>query len=1117
MTHRLVTPPRLVASALCCALGVSVVSGAAVVESKRSYNLPSGDAASTLNQFAGASGQQIIFMMDKVKGERTNAITGAYAAHEALDRMLAGTGLSAARDPATGAFVVSRKPQKRETGPVSDQQPKTTEPPAKPMYRKNIIRAVASWLAVAMSSGGATIAAEASATANAPIQNGSIIGSVSNRATRQNLSNAEVRVEGRPSLAYSDSTGSFSLGQLPPGTYAVTVSYPGLKSTREVVMVAPGKNTLIESVMTSDAYVLDAFTVSGEREGRAAALAAQRQTSGIKNMVAADEYQNVVSGNIGELLRNVSGVSVDYAGSDPRAIRVRGINPNLNTVTVDGNRFANAASGGRSRQFDIDQTSLQNYEMLEVTKAPTPDMEANSIGGNVNLVSKSAFSQKGQIIRFGLNFNVTSNNLDGLSATNRDVNGDGETNKIRPGGTFLYSNFFGVLGDEKNLGVVLTYNNFDTFTFAYRINKDLGRNALQPNAKLDDINYARISSWYLNDAPGRTHRKGYSLNLDYKLSPNTTAHLYTQANSSQLANRTRQFRWNANTYTADSGQANTTALQAPNNNVVLNVDFNDKSGNSFATNPGVKHVFGPLTINYDLFISQSTNHYRDLPYRYSGINMSIPNIGFTLTGREDAAAPAIRQTSGNSVFDLTNYGPMQLNSVARHATDEFAGWKFDVKREFGTVFPFSLKTGANGYDNFRAIDNPRRRWTYTGPSALYAQFLDSTNKPGTNVTKWDLPQAPWFSPQKITSYFNANPNLITEDKVFAIQQESGRSTQHERIAGAYFMGNIKLNKLTILAGVRREWTSGDGSGQRVTRAAGIGITDPVAQNLAIFAGRVRRSYDYSNNFGNLQFKYDLTNDIVVRLSGTESIGRPDLGNILPNLNVDSTNRTLSANNPNLKPQKAQNMDFSIEYYLPKSGVISAGVFRKNIRDYIAGRTIQVASGADNGFDGDYAGFAYNTAFNIGSATVRGYEVNLSRPFSGLPGWMSGLGGFANGTWIKTEGNYGGNTTSKEIQNFIPRTINAGLYYTRGTWNVSAKWNHRGSFWAYDSGGLKAYQTSWNTIDVAFSKRIWRNYEFTMDARNLFNERTSFFVQKETRYIRQDPLGASINLGLKAQF
>jgi|GEM_PF-1155739 len=172
MTHRLVTPPRLVASALCCALGVSVVSGAAAVESKRSYNLPSGDAATTLNQFAGASGQQIIFMMEKVKGERTNAVAGDYAARDALDRMLAGTGLSATRDPATGAFVVSRKrtaeaaPRTGEVGPVSDQQPKPRDKPMKKSLR-TLFTAVAGWLA-------ATSAADAQ-TATTPARDDAVV------------------------------------------------------------------------------------------------------------------------------------------------------------------------------------------------------------------------------------------------------------------------------------------------------------------------------------------------------------------------------------------------------------------------------------------------------------------------------------------------------------------------------------------------------------------------------------------------------------------------------------------------------------------------------------------------------------------------------------------------------------------------------------------------------------------------------------------------------------------------------------------------------------------------------------------------------------------------------
>ncbi len=167
MSHRLVTPPRLVATALCCAMSVSAVESAAAVEQKRSYHIPSGDAATTLNQFAGTYGQQIIFMMEKVKGERTNAVAGDYAAHDALDRMLAGTGLSATRDPATGALVVSRKrtaeskPRTGEVGPASDPQPKPT-PKTQPMKSiRTLVAAVAGWLAVSSHVEAQTTAAPA--------------------------------------------------------------------------------------------------------------------------------------------------------------------------------------------------------------------------------------------------------------------------------------------------------------------------------------------------------------------------------------------------------------------------------------------------------------------------------------------------------------------------------------------------------------------------------------------------------------------------------------------------------------------------------------------------------------------------------------------------------------------------------------------------------------------------------------------------------------------------------------------------------------------------------------------------------------------------------------------
>ncbi len=149
MSQRLATTPHLLVSAFCCA--ITAAGAAEQADAKRSFNVPRGDAATTLSQFAGASGRQIIFMMDKVRGEQTNAINGEFAPREALERMLAGTALVALQDHATGAFVIQRMPAPTRRAPAQPEtKPKTAEELPKPMKRKNLAAVFAGWLALAV-------------------------------------------------------------------------------------------------------------------------------------------------------------------------------------------------------------------------------------------------------------------------------------------------------------------------------------------------------------------------------------------------------------------------------------------------------------------------------------------------------------------------------------------------------------------------------------------------------------------------------------------------------------------------------------------------------------------------------------------------------------------------------------------------------------------------------------------------------------------------------------------------------------------------------------------------------------------------------------------------------
>jgi hypothetical protein len=216
-------------------------------------------------------------------------------------------------------------------------------------------------------------------------------GQVSNAATRAYLEGATVTLEGTSRTVVTDREGRYMLGDLGGSQAVLVVSFTGLDSQRLVVPFS-GPHTVRDVALTAEVYQLEKFTVAGEREGTAKAETLQRQAPNVKAIVSSDTFGNVADGNVGDLLQRVVGLTADYNGMDVRQVSIRGVSSALNSVTMDGQHLATSQSAGTGRQFEFEQASLGNIETIEVTKAPTPDMDGASIGGSVNLVTKSAFA-----------------------------------------------------------------------------------------------------------------------------------------------------------------------------------------------------------------------------------------------------------------------------------------------------------------------------------------------------------------------------------------------------------------------------------------------------------------------------------------------------------------------------------------------------------------------------------------------------------------------------------------------------------------------------------------------------------------------------------------------------
>jgi iron complex outermembrane receptor protein len=1003
---------------------------------------------------------------------------------------------------------------------------------------------------------------------------GTISGRVFNQGTKAYLSGAQVRVaDGVP--VFTDETGYFEIAA-PAGAAKLTASYAGLDAATLEVVVTAGQRATRDVGLTSAEYgksevvTLNAFVVATEKEGRAAALTQQRRADNIVNVISADEFPNVAGGSIGEFLRNVPGVVIDYSNADPRSIRVRGFDPNLNSVTVDGMRAANAASGNTNRQFEIDQISLQNVESIEVTKSNRPDQDADSGGGSVNMVSKSAFKLSGRRISYTAMINGNSQDWSPLHKTPGPNEGKNESYKWYPGYSLTYMNSF----LHNTVGVVATANDY---TF-YSAQPNFGMNWTATPAAfgLDarDPRGAYPATVFANVGANYTRRKSLSLNLDYRLGVNTTLYLNSQINTSYIRAWGRGITFNlpAPSTTATSTSVNVLAPGFNDRSVTSVGDINgttvtslnsasgsfaqmssgdllNKKGVGTTFSGGIKHTVGAWKLDASGGISQSTNHYHlgapgEEGETFGRADFYLRGISFRADMPPGTHMTGITQLAGPSYLDLGNYvsssrvtnlttntvmGSFTTASTREvNATDRFYTGKVNARRDFAQMrWPFWVQSGLSWREQRRNIDvNTRRRWFYVGPdgvagtaddTANLGQFIDTNFYRRPYGYQYPLP-----SLTKITDFYRANPKAFQEDAYFRIQT-LGQNLRAitEKVSAAYVEGNVRIGRFSMLAGLRGEDTSDFGSGPVTDNKAAAGITDRVQQAVAIFTSRrASAKSGYHNWFPAVHAKYDVTTDLLVRASFTQSIGRQNFGNIIPGVTVsNATLPVVQVNNPALLPQLYSNYDVSIEYYLKPVGVLSVGGFRKNIRNYTRSFDETIVAGVDYGAGintDDYVGGTLRRNLNVGDAYVRGIELNYSQHLANYAAWLRGVSIFANLTKLESQGNYGALTQSVlPLDNFIPRTFNTGVTYTRGAFTGSAKFNYKSPYPTSASAGSYNYERG--TIDLAASWQFRRELVFFAEVKNVTNEPRDSYRVLTSRVTAYATDGAIFNFGLKGTF
>ena len=308
-------------------------------------------------------------------------------------------------------------------------------------------------------------------------------------------------------VAYTDLNGYFTLLNIEEGTVTVNTSFIGYNETSQEVAVETGK-TVTMSITMNPGVDLKEIVITSQLKGQAKALNSQLRRNNISNIIAADQIGRFPDANIGDALKRIPGINVQYDQGEARFGNIRGTAPQLNAVTINGERIPSAEAEIRSIQLDLIPSDM--IQTVEVSKAVTPDMDADAIGGSVNLVTRAAPSAQRISGTLGGGYN--------LLAEEPTYNG-----------SLIYGNRFA----NDKFGVIVSASYFNNNLGSDNIEGEWTYDDDNDNGKFDDGENSypeeiQVRQYYLQRI-----RQSYSASLDYKINPNHTIFfkgIYNQRN-----------------------------------------------------------------------------------------------------------------------------------------------------------------------------------------------------------------------------------------------------------------------------------------------------------------------------------------------------------------------------------------------------------------------------------------------------------------------------------------------------------------------------------------------------------------------------------------------------------
>ncbi|TRX51178.1 TonB-dependent receptor [Fulvivirga sp. M361] len=890
----------------------------------------------------------------------------------------------------------------------------------------------------------------------------------------------------------TDYNGEFTLKSTLGGTITIHVSFIGFASKSLEVEVNQSEIVLPNIELNADIASLEAVVVLGSLEGQQRALNQQRTADNIKNIVSADLIGRFPDLNVAEALQRVPGVNIQRDKGEGSTVSIRGTPLNFTTVQINGEQIPSVQQNG-ARTESLDLIPADQLGSIEITKAPTPDMDGDAIGGTINLktpVAKSA--DLGVRAEAGLGYNEISDGYNGIG-------------KLRLDKRFFPSdNTF----SEGKLGIIAGGSWYNSDNFQHSIDADWTPRPVELAVSEEEV--IVIEEYQYRLRQNERERIGATFTMDYEFNDKNSIifnYMYNRRQDVDIRNRLRFDMDGARYQTLDSITGS-----GPNLKVRRDINIFDELKENQTFNLGGSHKLSNWDIDWGAFYTVSK---RTLSSDRADFSSEETEVTVIVDNPEGiyAEEPSFRlSTNDPDVHDPFLYSTVRRYEEDFESTDatNLVG-RVDVARNFQLYngSPVLLKFGGK----LRTQENDKFRnnqvLIFSDPNDLINEneiFLRTLS--GVEPLDFlysDYRFGPLISQESLQQYVTDNRRLLnTSDLAWDSRRLSLNDTYEaqESIYAGYAMTRVQLNKLMILAGLRYEFNE-----------VSYDAFDVFRFGTSVESSPISGGNDYHFWLPNVHLKYSLTTYTALRFSAVWNYSRPNFVDVVPFVNQDADARILRLGNPELTPANAFNLDVMFEHYFKNVGVISLGAFYKDIDNF-------QFDNIDPSLLQDFPGFSSTQGFlfsqqqNGENAKVAGFEFNFFNSLRFLPGVLKNFNIEGNYTYAYSDA-FTNERENISLPGQAEHTFNTALSFDYKTFTARVSANYNGSFLTSVASVSENdfIQKARLQMDANASLKFKDHWRVFVEGVNITNEPTIRFQGDESRISRISYFGWSVRSGI----